>query len=365
MTRIALMTAATLGLTSAFAFAGDEQDAAGPTLGIGDKAPAIDIAHWIKGVDVNVKENKMTPITEFEAGKVYVLEFWATWCSPCRAGMPHLSELQEKYKGYDVTIIGVSDEQLPTVVNFLFDTDPRDGKVQNERTNYVLATDPDESVKNDYFRAAGQRAIPSAFIIGKDTRVEWIGHPMEMDEPLAAVVRDAWDRDAFAMSRKKAMQAEMKLAEAYKSQDWDTVLGIFDERLAEDPDSLQYMLNKFNVLLLNANRPADAYAFGAKLVERSWDEAGVLNAVAWTVADDKRVEKRDLAFALKAAERANELTGSKDPAILDTLARVHYENGDIWKALKWQRKAAEFAGEGAMGDGIRESLAKYEDEAKF
>ena len=121
------------------------QDKPKITLKIGDDAPAIDIAHWLKG----------EKITEFEDGKVYVLEFWATWCGPCIASMPHVTELQKQYRDYDVTFIGVSDEPLQTVINFLFKKDRRDEKLHNDRTGYTLTTDPDESVKKAYFRAAG------------------------------------------------------------------------------------------------------------------------------------------------------------------------------------------------------------------
>src|ERR1051325_1895884 len=65
----------------------------------GDKAPPLTIEKWVKG----------EPITGFEKGRVYVVEFWATWCGPCVASMPHLSELQKEY-GDRVTIIGVTKE---------------------------------------------------------------------------------------------------------------------------------------------------------------------------------------------------------------------------------------------------------------
>ena len=135
---------------------------------------------------------------------------------------------------------------------------------------------------------------------------------------------------------------------------------ILDRNLEADPDNLGFLTQKFTVLLTHLDRTDAAYAMGGKVLEASWDESGALNAVAWTIADDPSITTRDFELALKAASRANELTKSKDPAILDTLARVYYEMGDLERAIKWQRLAAENAGDNAMGKGIREVLEKYE-----
>ena len=90
----------------------------------------------------------------------------------------------------------------------------------------------------------------------------------------------------------------------------------------------------------------------------------ILNAVSWFVVDNANVKHRDLDFAMKVAKRASELTDDKDAAILDTVARVYYEKGDLATAIKWQRKSAKHAGEGQMADDIRKTLEKYEKESK-
>lgn len=60
-----------------------------PALTIGSPAPPIGIAHWVAGRKVPAPINYA-----FEPGKVVVVEFWATWCAPCIASMPHLASLQ-------------------------------------------------------------------------------------------------------------------------------------------------------------------------------------------------------------------------------------------------------------------------------
>jgi thiol-disulfide isomerase/thioredoxin len=50
-------------------------------------------------------------VSEPQPNTVYVLEFWATWCPPCRDSIPHLSKLQAHYKDQGVVFIGISSEE--------------------------------------------------------------------------------------------------------------------------------------------------------------------------------------------------------------------------------------------------------------
>ena len=268
-------------------------------------------------------------------------------------------------------MLAVSDEDLAKVEAFMVKDSIIEGKTWAQAMSYIVATDPDKSVKTEVFSAAGRRGIPASFIIGKDGKIEWIGHPMRMDEPLAAVLDGTWDR---AAARKKydedqALQQEMNkirsgLSAAVRANDQTAAMEILDEAILRFPENSSWEMQKFNLLLTRFHGYKAAYALGQQLVEKDFDNASTLNSIAWTIADTEGLKVRDLDLALKAATQANKLTESKEAAILDTLARVYYEKDDLNSAVKWQKLAAKNANADAMGDSIREALERYQKERK-
>ncbi|MCH2162173.1 MAG: redoxin domain-containing protein [Phycisphaerales bacterium] len=332
-------------------------EAEAPGLTIGDPAPAPTLAHIFKGD---------TDFDGFDSDNVYVMEFWATWCGPCRAGMPHLTEVQEKYKDQGVTLIGVSREKMDTVKNFL------DKPEWDKKTGYTLALDSEDKTNAAYMKAANQNGIPTAFIVGKTGQVEWIGHPMRMDEPLAQVVAGNWDRDAFKTgymkaeaSKLRAQKIRRELMTAQRAGDWAKAVKVLDKALEEEPDNLNYQVQKFEMMVGPMNDGA-GYELGWTLLKNNRDNSGLLNAIAWYTLDDEAVQDRDLEFALAAAKASNEAAAGTNPAVLDTLARAYYEMDDMDRAIKFQRKAVEKCGEddGPMCAELKDTLKKYEDAAK-
>lgn len=323
-------------------------------LTIGDKAPAIKVDHWVKGEGPE----------RFEEDKVYVLEFWATWCGPCRVSIPHIAELQEKYTDYGVQILGISSEKKKeTVTDFLAKADDS-GTTWDDKMKYTVGVDPDRSVSNDYMKAASQFYIPTAFIIGKDGKVEWIGSPRNIDDPLRRVVNDDWDRAAFKAEfepKRKLAGISREISMAQRSGDMDTAIRLIDKGLELVPNDEGMLTQKFR-MMMNLKRMDEAWAVADQMVTAAWDNPAALNMVAWTIVDPARpVESPDLKLAEKAAKRAAELSPN-DAAILDTHARVHFAMGEIAKAIKIQKKAVEVA-EGTMKAQLEEVLAEYQKAA--
>jgi tetratricopeptide (TPR) repeat protein len=171
-------------------------------LTIGDEAPAISVSKWLKG----------DPVDRLDPRKPYVVEFWATWCAPCRVSIPRLTELQKKYKGKGVTIIGVSvDQNQNAVAPFVTE--------MGEKMDYTIAIDDvpkgeKGSTRNmaaSWMEAAGQHGIPTAFIV-RDGKVAWIGHPMALDEALEKSLAKEFDIQVVAR-RYRQERVEMRAAQ--------------------------------------------------------------------------------------------------------------------------------------------------------
>ncbi|MBR6464783.1 MAG: TlpA family protein disulfide reductase, partial [Verrucomicrobia bacterium] len=166
------------------------EEPAVPAAKLGEKAKALTISEWVKGSAVDVTDGK----------NVYVVEFWATWCGPCRNTIPHLTELQKKYKDQGVVFVGVSSEKAEEVKPFV--------QEMGDKMDYNVAVDKDDATDKAYMAAYGQGGIPCAFIINKESQVVWVGHPMEMEKPLQEVIEGKYD-----------LQAALKLEEVRASVD--------------------------------------------------------------------------------------------------------------------------------------------------
>jgi thiol-disulfide isomerase/thioredoxin len=146
----------------------------------GKPAPAFVVESWL------TKEPDLK-------GKVLLVDFWATWCGPCVAGMPHMQELHERF-GDDLVVVGISDQAPeatssggkpwgPVVAEFL---------AKKPKLTYAQALDGKARMKN----ALGVEGIPHVMIISSDGIVRWQGFPGDASDPLdAALVARIIEKD--------------------------------------------------------------------------------------------------------------------------------------------------------------------------
>jgi thiol-disulfide isomerase/thioredoxin len=152
MARVALSLLALAGGGCA-----DMQNGGHPS--IGTEPPEIAAADWL--------HTDSPPTLASLRGQVVLVEFWATWCGPCVAGIPHLNELQSKYRARGLRIVSLTDEDRATVDSFQ--------KSAKSPIEYTVGIGSDGSAKY------GVTGIPHAFVIGRSGKLLWHGHPADSD----------------------------------------------------------------------------------------------------------------------------------------------------------------------------------------
>jgi thiol-disulfide isomerase/thioredoxin len=284
-------------------------------LDVGDAAPPLAAETWLNGdaVSPDKPDGKTT----------CVVEFWATWCPPCKRSIPHLNELHDRLAGHGVAIIGVTTEPLTTVEPF----------VKKMEMRYRVAVDSKKTSEETWME--GVRGIPHAFIVDTNGVVVWAGHPMDgLEEALTNVLAGTYQPPKEdSRVREKEQELQGLLAE----QNFDGALKIVEELIVLDAKSLDYYEMKLGLLgqLRSFDRIKTTYR---QIYDAFQDSPEELNTLAWMAATSP-FSTCDLDIAWKAAHRAADLTQRRESAILDTLARVHYAAGGIAEAMRLQEEA--------------------------
>jgi len=139
----------------------------------GKRAPTFYVEEWLSS-PIEVKD------------KVRVIEFWATWCAPCRRSIPHLNEWS-KHFGDTVAFVGVSNESSSKVQEFM----------QKTPMEYGVAIDTKAKMKN----TLSCSAIPLALVISSDNIVRWQGNPHRLSEATVQQVLSA-DRGDVVLTKR-------------------------------------------------------------------------------------------------------------------------------------------------------------------
>jgi thiol-disulfide isomerase/thioredoxin len=356
----------TIGVFAAFLAGAATARAEPRPLSVGDPAPNLVVKSFVKG----------EPIREFEPGKIYVVEFWATWCGPCRASIPHLSDLQKKKS--DVSFIGVSvfERDQTKVKPFV--------EEMGAKMAYRVAVDAVPENENNsegamaktWMTAAAQDVIPTAFIVNKEGKIAWIGSPMSMDGPLEKITSGSWDLTAARAEHLKSIDEQVRLRKvqskfvtAVRSGDQKKIVAAVEEIVNEVPSAeLDLGPAKLTALIkLDEQDKALEYAKKLSKTDLSNDSEG-LNDLAWAIVDpDAKIKPSSklIEFAIEIARRADELAGEKDGAIADTLAKAYFDSGNAAKAIGTQERAVRLLKEAGQEDqGVKDRLQQYKNAVK-
>lgn len=226
---------------------------------VGDPAPALQVSEFLKG----------SPLAAFPPGEVCVVECWATWCGPCVRSIPHLTALQAAHPQVRILGVAVMEPDVETVRAFVAE--------KGDAIGYTIAMDlpPVETggrgwMHRNWCRAAYQSGIPTAFLVDRAGRIAWIGHPLEIDAPLAAVAEGRWDTDAAAaihldriVSEKVREAAAMNGAveRCRTAGDLPGAVRAYDAAFATHPElAAQWGLHKLGLLLGTDRAGARVYA---------------------------------------------------------------------------------------------------------
>ncbi len=91
-------------------------------------------------------------------GDVVLVDFWATWCAPCRAEIPHFVHLQDRYRNQGFRVVGISMDDGPGPVREFY---------QQYRMNYPVALGNAKVAE----RFGGVLGLPVSFLVGRDGRI--------------------------------------------------------------------------------------------------------------------------------------------------------------------------------------------------
>ena len=169
---------------------------------------------------------------------------------------------------------------------------------------------------------------------------------------------------AWVKARKEATPLLDEFGVAMEGKDWQAAYDLATKIAGMHEGFLSFNMYRYQALVQMDGGAEKASALGHELTREDFaDQAGLLNAFSWWIVDPDgtlEAEQRDYALALKAAMRAEELTEGKDASIVDTLARVHFEMGEVAKAIEIQTRAVELAaGQDQAQESLRATLDTY------
>jgi len=304
------------------------------TLKIGDLAPPLKATRWLQGEEVKT----------LEPGKIYVVEFWATWCWPCIGSVPLLSEIQATYQDKGVTVIGYSakdpNNTEAQVTKFV--------KKREPHLKYTVAYSDDRDTYDAWVTAAGKNGAGWLFVVDGTGKIVCIGTPVHLHLVLPKLIDGTWKGDKDSANLDEIDKEVTKIFQVLGGADTQTSLKALQEFDAKHPElsKLPYFLGPRLKLLIQAGKDAEARKLAEENVARALKQHDpyALREVSRTITAEKATaDKELLMWALQAARAELKVVGENDANALMNLADVFLAMGDKDQAKEFGHKAIEAA----------------------
>lgn len=325
------------------AFAVDAQ-----TLKVGDPAPPLQVSRWVQG----------EPVTEFAPDKVYLVEFWATWCQPCIASMPHLNELASKFEEKGLVVIGQN----------VFERNEKLVEQFRNKMSYRIALDDksrfDEgAMAETWMAAAGETGIPCSFLVGKDGRTLWIGHPGDLKEGMIVhalagnfdaskwtaelQIEEAEEKKRWKNLMSKAFQLDQKFKTQLREKNWDeadtTVAEIIEIMPPESELDIVKADYRVKILMAKGDTNAAVQEVARILDKYPQENPQFFLMMATDLLNDPALKGDALGLIEEIVTRVDKnfqkIQGNGIPANLAALARISFMKGDKEQAIQLQQQA--------------------------
>ncbi len=304
--------------------------AAQDKLAQGSKAPILKL-------DGEQVEMIQTAPTDGEA-TVIVVEFWATWCGPCKASIPHLNDIYAKFKDRGLRVYGVSDETREKIEPFV--------KQKGAGMSYSIVRDKDKSISAAFMTAAGMQGIPAAFVLstGPDAKVLFIGNPhpqadgKRLEEVISKAVNGRYDPELTPKGELVVAAAR----KAAKERNWLVVNSTLQTLVDSNPRLfLDAAVQRYTYLLKDQNDPAAASAYARELLDKyeGINDSAALRDLAVNFSTASDLPSHDYEAALAASTKFADLAGDGDPRVPSTYATVLAAKGDLSGAIEKQTAA--------------------------
>ncbi|MGY4430676.1 thiol-disulfide isomerase/thioredoxin [Bradyrhizobium sp. F1.13.1] len=318
-------------------------------LGTESSAPSLIIENWLRG----------EPLTNFELGKLYIVEFWASWCDPCVKAMPHLIELQAKYKDEGLEVVGVAAyEKAPTAHEARTKLDAWLTETFSN-LNFRIGFDSTGEMNKLWMDASSSIGVPRSFIVDRDGHIAFIGDPPDIAHVLPKIINGTWrSSDEAKAADAKRIAEDQRFARFYsiqrtirsamKAKDWPAALSAAEEGIAMMPDDRHFREIQAG-LLLQMRDTATGFQVLRQLVQDAIEKRSdaVLGLIA--VMEELFDPEKDKAHLPRAERFAigrevsehllNSVQDSGDFASYRVVAQYYYESGDKQRAIELIERA--------------------------